>query len=136
MPTNRVAATGTGVALALATEVLIATVTPAAPNNQVSAPSPGVLVSARVAVKGAVSATTCALQIRRGAGLTGAIILGPITVNVDATAVDRVFPLETIETVANFNGTSGVYTVSGTAAGAAQTADYAVIEVQPLSAGV
>lgn len=136
MPTNRVAGFANAVTLTLATEVAIATVTPAAPSNQVAAPIASVLISARVAVKGAASATTCVLQIRRGSGITGTVMAGPITVNVDAAAQDRCFILEASETIANFNATNGIYTVTGNAAGAAQTADIATIEIQPLSAGV
>lgn len=137
MTTNRVAATAAGVVLTLATEVTVATVTPAAPSNQVSLPSPGVLVRAELVVTGVAAATTCTVRIRRGAGVGGADILpSDVVASVDAAATDRSVVVSVIETPANFNAANGQYTVTAQAAGAAQTAREATIEVQPLSAGV
>ena len=137
MPTNRVAANAAGVVLTLATEVAVATVTPAAPSNQVSAPSPGVLVRAELVITGVAAATTCTVRIRRGAGVAGADILpSDVVASVDAAATDRTVVASVTETPANFNATNGQYTVTATAAGAAQTARLATIEIQPESAGV
>lgn len=137
MPTSRVAATASAVTLTLATEVTVATVTPAAPSNQVAAPLPGVLVRAELIVTGAVSATTCTVRIRRGAGTGGTDILPTdVVASVDAAATDRTIIASVIDTIAGFNGANGIYTVTAQAAGAAQSARLATIEIQPLSAGV
>lgn len=137
MATNRVAGTGAAVALPLATETAVATVTPAAGNNQIGGAVPAVLVRAEVVVTGAVSATTCTVRIRRGAGTGGADILpSDVVASVDAAATDRTAVASTTETAANFNAVNGIYTVTATAAGAAQTARLGTIELQPLTAGV
>ena len=135
--TNRVGNAASAVALPLATETAIVTVTPAAPSNQVAAPLPGVLVRAVLCITGAASATNCAIKLRRGAGLGGTDILASdAVVTVPASAIDNDIEVYAVETVANFNAANGIYTVTGNAAGAAQTARLAWIEVQPLSAGV
>lgn len=137
MATNRVAGTGAAVALPLATETAVATVTPAPPNNQATGAAPGVLVRAELVITGVAAATTCTVRIRRGAGVAGADILPTdVVASVDAAATDRTVIASVVETAANFNAVNGVYTVTATAAGAAQTARIGTIEVQPLTAGV
>lgn len=137
MASNRVSNTAAAVALTLATEVAVVTVTPAAPSNQVAAPLPGVLIEGEIIITGAVSATNCTLKLRRGAGLTGTDIFPTDPVlSVDAAATDRSARFSVVETVANFNGANGIYTLSATQAGAATTARIATLSVQPLAAGV
>lgn len=136
MPTQRVAQFASAVALPLATETAIATVTPAPGSNQVNPNGANVLIRAEVVVTGAASATTCTLKLRRGAGIAGADILpSDVVASVDAAATDRTAIVTQQETAANFNAANGVYTVTGTAAGAAQTARIAQIEVQDLALG-
>ena len=137
MPTQRVANTAAAVALTLATPVAIVTVSPQPPNNQVSAGGPNVQVQATVAITGVAAATSCTLKIVRGAGTGGADILpSDVVASVDAAATDRVVTITAQETAANFNAANGIYTLVGTAAGAAQTARIASIEVQDLAPGV
>lgn len=137
MPTQRVANTAAAVALTLATEVTVVTVTPLAPNNQVSVGGPNVQVQASIVVTGVAAATTCTLKLRRGAGITGTDILPTDAVlSVDAAATDRAATVTVQETPANFNAANGIYTLTATAAGAAQTARIASLEVQDLAPGV
>ena len=137
MPTNRVSNTAAAVALTLATEVTVVTVTPAAPSNQASTDGAGTLIEGEITVTGVAAATTCTLKLRRGAGLTGTDIFPTDPVlSVDAAATDRSARFSVKETDANFNAANGIYTLSATAAGAAQTARIATLSVQPLSAGV
>lgn len=136
MPSQRVANTASAVALTLATEVAVVTVTPQAPNNQVTAPGPNVQVQANIVITGAASATNCTLKIRRGAGTGGTDILASDPVaSVDAAATDRQVTIAVQETAANFNAANGTYTLTANAAGAAQTARLASIEVQDLAPG-
>lgn len=135
--TNRVSNTASAVTLTLTTEVVVVTVTPAAPNNQAATGGAGVLVEGEIVITGVASATNCTLKLRRGAGLTGTDIFPTDPVlSVDAAATDRSARFSVKETDANFNGANGIYTLSATAAGAAQTARIATLSVQPLSAGV
>lgn len=136
MATQRVAAVAAGVALPLTTETAIVTLTPQAPNNQVT-PGSTVLIRFDVTITGAASATNCTFKLRRGAGLTGTDILASDPVlTVAASAVDEGLSVTVTETAANFNTANGIYTLSGNAAGAAQTARLASLEEQVLSAGV
>lgn len=140
MPTNRVAATASAVALTLATNIAVVTVTPAGGGaglgNQVS-PGLSVLVKATVAITGAVSATNATVSIVRGAAAGGTSILpsNPV-VPVTTGATDTTIVVEGIETAANFNANNGVYTLVVNQAGAATTARIATIELQPLAGGV
>jgi hypothetical protein len=137
MPTQRVANVAAGVALTLATEVVVCTVTPAPPGNQVNPGVPNVQVSGTLVVTGAASATTCTVKVRRGAGTGGADILASdIVATVPAAATDEIITFSVQETAANFNAANGIYTMTATAAGAAQTARLASIEVQDLALGV
>lgn len=139
MPTNRVAATAAAVTLTLATEVAVVTVTPASAGGLPNQVNPGVTVQvqATIVITGAVSATSCTLKVRRGAGITGTDITPTdVVASVDGAATDRSVTVTLQETAANFNAANGTYTLTGTAAGAAQTARVASIEVQPLSGGV
>ena len=136
MPTNRVAATAAGVALTLATNVVVVTVTPAAPGNQVN-PGTSVLVKATVSITGAASATSATVSIIRGSAAGGTSILaGNPVVPVTAAATDTTIEVDAIETAANFNATNGVYTLVVNQAGAATTARIATIEIQPLAGSV
>lgn len=137
MPTQRVGAVASGVALPLSTETLVATVTPLAPNNQVDVNVPSIQVQATIILTGAVGATTCTLRIRRGSGTGGVDILPTDpTPSVDAAATDREVTVTVQETPANFNATNGQYTLTATANGAAQTARLASLEIQDLAVGV
>ena len=135
--TNRVSNTAAAVALTLATEVAVVTVTPAAPSNQVAAPLTGVLVRATVSITGAASATSATVSIVRGSAAGGTSILAsnPV-VPVTAAATDTTIVVEAIETIANFNAANGIYSLQVNQAGAATTARIATIELQPLAAGV
>lgn len=137
MPTQRVAQSAAAVVLTLATEVAVVTVTPQPPNNQVVANSPNVQIQATIVITGVASATSCTLRIRRGAG-TGGTDITPtdVVASVDAAATDRTAVITLQETAANFNLANGTYTLTATAAGAAQTARVASIEIQPLATGV
>jgi hypothetical protein len=137
VPTQRVANTAAGVALTLATEIAVVTVTPQAPSNQVDVPGPNVQVQATIIITGAASATNCTLKLRRGAGTGGTDILAsdPV-VSVPASAIDVEVTVTAQETAANFNAASGTYTLTANAAGAAQTARLASVEVQDLAPGV
>ncbi len=134
MASNRHVDTASAVTLTLTTEVAVVTSAPQAPYNVASAP---VLVRARVMITGAASATTCTLKLRRGSGVTGTDILAsdPV-VSVPGSAIDAAAYCEAIETAANFNTAAGIYTLTGNAAGAAQAARIASIEIQPLAPGV
>lgn len=137
MPTNRVANTASAVTLTLTTNVVVVTVTPAAPTNQVAAPITGVLVRASVAITGAASATNATVSIIRGSTAGGTSILaGNPVVPVTTGATDTTIVVEAIETIANFNAANGIYSLQVNQAGAATTARIATIELQPLSAGV
>jgi hypothetical protein len=137
MTTQRVAATGAGVALALGTETAVATAACVPTSNQVAGPIAGVLVRAEVVVTGAAAATTCTVKIRRGAGVAGADILpSDVVASVDAAATDRTVIASAVDTAAAFNAANGIYTVTATAAGAAQTARLGTIELQPTDFGV
>lgn len=136
MPTNRVAATAAGVALTLATNVVVVTVTPAAPGNQVN-PGTSVLVKATVSITGAASATSATVSIIRGSAAGGTSILaGNPVVPVTAAATDTTIVVEGIETAANFNAANGIYSLQVNQAGAATTARIATIEIQPLAGSV
>ena len=135
MPSDRVQAIATGVTLTLATPVAVVTVTPsAAVGNQVTAGTP-VLVSGRLVITGAASATNCAVSIVRGAG-TGGASIATATFSVDAAVTARTAVVEAQETAANFNAVNGVYTLVANAGGAAQTGTIGTLEVQPLQGGV
>ena len=137
MPTQRVANTAAAVTLTLATEVTVVTVTPQPPLNQVTPGGPNVQVQATIIITGAASATNCTLKLRRGAGTGGTDILAsdPV-VSVPASAIDVEVTVTAQETAANFNAANGTYTLTANAAGAAQTARLASIEVQDLAPGV
>lgn len=136
MGANQVTNSAAAVALTLATEVPVVTVTPQPPGNQLNAGTT-TEVQATIVVTGAASATTCTLKVRRGAGITGADITPTdVVLSVDAAATDRSAVVTVIETAANFNAVNGVYTLTATAAGAAQTARIATIELNPLTSGV
>ena len=135
--TNRVAATASAVTLTLTTNIIVVTVTPAAPNNQVIAPLAGVLVRASVVITGAASATNATVSIVRGSAAGGTNILASAAVvPVTVAATDTSIVVEAIETVANFNTALGIYSLQVNQAGAATTARIATIEIQPLDAGV
>ena len=137
MPSNRVAATASAVTNTLTTNIIVVTVTPAAPTNQVSAPLPGVLVRAEGVITGAASATNATISIVRGSAAGGTNILASAAVlAVTAAATDTSFTVQAIETIANFNATLGQYSLQVNQAGAATTTRFATIEVQPLAAGV
>lgn len=137
MPTNRVANNASAVTLTLTTNIIVVTVTPAAPSNQVAAPITGVLVRASVAITGAASATNATVSIVRGSAAGGTSILaGNPVVPVTTGATDTTIIVEAIETIANFNAANGIYSLQVNQAGAATTARIATIELQPLSAGV
>ena len=137
MPTQRVAATAAAVALPNGAETAVVTVTPLAPSNQVNANGPNVQVQASVVITGAASATSCTLKIVRGAATGGTDILpSDVVASVDAAATDREVTVTAQETAANFNLANGQYSLVATAAGAAQTARIASIEVQDLAPGV
>lgn len=137
MPTNRVAATASAVTLTLTTNIIVVTVTPAAPSNQVAAPLTGVLVRASVVITGAASATNATVSIVRGSAAGGTNILASAAVvPVTTGATDTSIVVESIETIANFNAALGIYSLQVNQAGAATTARIATIELQPLSAGV
>lgn len=139
MPTQRVANTASAVVLTLATEVAVATVTPQPPNNQVltGGGNTGIQVQASIVITGAASATTCTLKVRRGAGITGADILpSDVVLSVPASAIDTSATITVQDSQANFNAANGIYTLTATAAGAAQSARIASIEIQDLAAGV
>ena len=137
MPTQRVAATAAAVALPNGAETAVVTVTPLAPSNQVNANGPNVQVQASVVITGAASATSCTLKLRRGAGTGGTDILpSDVVASVDAAATDRQVTVTVQETPANFNAANGIYTLTATAAGAAQTARVASIEIQDLALSV
>ena len=134
--TNRVAATASAVTLTLTTNIIVVTVTPAAPNNQVTAPLPGVLVRAECVVTGAASATNATVSIVRGSAAGGTNILASAVVQpVTTGATDTTIVVSAIETVANFNAANGIYSLQVNQAGAGTTARIATIELQPLSAG-
>ena len=123
--------------LTLTTNIIVVTVTPAAPSNQVAAPLPGVLVRAEVIITGAASATNATVSIVRGSAAGGTNILPSAVVQpVTAAATDTTIVVSAIETVANFNATSGIYSLQVNQAGAGTTARTAMIEIQPLAAGV
>lgn len=137
MPTNRVANTASAVTLTLTTNVVVVTVTPAAPNNQVAAPLIGVLVRAEVVITGAASATNATVSIIRGSTAGGTSILASNVVQpVTTGATDTTIVCSAVETIANFNAALGIYSLQVNQAGAATTARIATIELQPLSAGV
>lgn len=137
MPSNRVANTASAVTNTLTTNVIVVTVTPAAPNNQVAAPIPGVLVRAEGTITGAASATSATLSIVRGSTAGGTSILASSPVlAVTAAATDTSFAISAVETIANFNTANGIYSLQVNQAGAATTTRIATIEVQPLAAGV
>ena len=137
MPTQRVANTASAVTLTLATEVLVVTVTPQAPNNQVNPNAPNVEIRADVVITGAASATTCALNIIRGATVNaGDVLAADIVAAVDGSAISRAYTVVAQDTAANFNTNNGQYSLVATAAGAAQAAQYASIAVQDLAPGV
>lgn len=137
MPTNRVANTASAVTLTLTTNIIVVTVTPAAPSNQVAAPLTGVLVRASVVITGAASATNATVSIVRGSAAGGTNILASAAVvPVTVAATDTVVVVEAVETIANFNAANGIYSLQVNQAGAATTARIATIELQPLSAGV
>lgn len=137
MPTNRVANTASAVTLTLTTNIIVVTVTPAAPSNQVAAPITGVLVRASVVITGAAAATNATVSIVRGAAAGGTNILASAAVvPVTTAATDTTVLVEAVETIANFNAANGIYSLQVNQAGAATTARIATIELQPLSAGV
>jgi hypothetical protein len=137
MPSNRVAAAASAVTLTLTTNIIVVTVTPAAPNNQVAAPITGVLVRAEVIITGAASATNATVAIVRGSSAGGTSILPTNVVQpVTTGATDTTIVCSAIETVANFNAALGIYSLQVNQAGAATTARIATIEIQPLAAGV
>lgn len=136
MPTNRVAGTAAGVALTLATNIIVATVTPAAPGNQVN-PGTSVLVKATVCITGGAGATNATVNLIRGAAAAGASILpSAAVVPVTTAATDTTIVVEGIETAANFNATNGQYSLQVNQAGGATTARFATIEIQPLAGSV
>lgn len=133
---NRVANVASAVALTLTTNIIVVTVTPAAPNNQVTGAITGVLVRAEVIITGAVSATNATVSIVRGAAAGGTNILASAVVQpVTAAATDTTIVCSAIETAANFNATNGQYSLQVNQAGAATTARLALIEFQPVDAG-
>ena len=137
MPSNRVANNASAVTLTLTTNVVVVTVTPAAPSNQVAAPIPGVLVRAEVVITGAASATNATVSIIRGSTAGGTSILASnAVVPVTTGATDTSIVVSSIETIANFNAANGIYSLQVNQAGAATTARIATIEIQPLAAGV
>lgn len=133
---NRVANAASAIALTLTTNIIVVTLTPAAPNNQVTGAITGVLIRAEVIITGAVSATNATISIVRGAAAGGTSILAsnPV-VPVTAAATDTSIVVSAIETAANFNATNGVYSLQVNQAGAATTARIATIEFQPVDAG-
>lgn len=135
MPSNRVASQASAVALTLATNIVVVTVTPQPPGNQVNAGN--VLVRGEVTITGAASATNATVNLIRGAVAAGASILPSAVVQpVTAAATDTTIVVSGIETAANFNATNGVYSLQVNQAGAATTARVATIEVQPLQGSV
>ena len=131
---NRVANAASAIVLTLTTNIIVVTVTPAAPNNQATGP---VLVRASVAITGAASATNATVSIVRGSAAGGTNILASAAVvPVTTGATDTVIVVEAIETIANFNAALGIYSLQVNQAGAGTTARIATIEIQPLSAGV
>ena len=139
MATNRVGAVAAAVALALATEVAVVTVAPLTAEGLPDQIDPGltVQVQATVVITGAASATSCTLKVRRGAGIAGADITPTdVVASVDGAATDRSVTITLQESAVNFNAANGAYTLTATAAGAAQTARIASIEIQPLAGGV
>ena len=137
MPSNRVVAAANNVNVTNA-EGTVVTVTPAAPNNQASTQGAGTLVRGEICLTGVASGTNCRVRLRRGSGTGGTDITAQAaTYSVDAAATARTLVVEAIETDANFNATNGQYTLTAVS-GAAVTlvATLAILEIQPLSAGV
>ena len=137
MSTQKVQAVASAVPLPIA-ETAVVTVAPQAPNNQVNpAVIQSVEIHADIVITGLAAATTNTLKIRRGAGIAGADIMPTDAVmSVDAAATDRSASITLQETPANFNAANGIYTLTATSAGAAQTARVASISVMPVDFGV
>ena len=126
MATQRIGTSAPSTPLPLGAETALATITV---RGTVADSPAGVLIRAEVIVTGAASATTCTLNLRYGSGTGGTSAVSQ-AFSVDAAATARPLVLSYIDTVGQAGATQ--YTITGLAAGAAQTATLTFCESQVL----